>query len=253
MIAQTVEITEIMNSKIAHLYMGTAVMDLPTQKLQEIAAQVSNELTCHPYTMLQYPQRQLLENMKKGKTILVASENENLLAFGQIWLYEEKENGDPIYEFGSWLSFAKGGFGTKVLLSAPVLAKLINPNSQIVAIVEEENTKAQGIIQTLGGKRIGLQESSIIKDPLGNFASMEVFDITNLSKKGTIAAHLTQGLGVPEDKVPGYLSALYTALGGPDPVQRAIDYLIFKIGVKKGLGQFSVEEKIFASVLKGGV
>ncbi|MBI2338005.1 hypothetical protein HYU95_02375 [Candidatus Daviesbacteria bacterium] len=55
--------------------------------------------------------------------------------------------------------------------------------------------------------------------------------------KAVVAKDLAQQLGVPENMVPTYLSALYKALGYGDQTQRAIDYLTYKIETKKGLGE----------------
>lgn len=54
-------------------------------------------------------------------------------------------------------------------------------------------------------------------------------------KKEISAESLVCKLGVPKDKAPGYLSALYAALGKDGQPQRAINYLNFKITMRREL------------------
>lgn len=171
--------------KPAEILVGTQVAKIPEGKLYQYASSVSSSLATHPHTMLQFFPETILEHMKKGQTILTVSSQMDLLAFAQLWKYGVGVAGNPIYEFGSWLSFAKGGYGKQVLLEAPSLGKSLDPNAQVVAIVEEENAKAQGIILGVGGKKINMCNSPVIKSPSGEPAQMKVFDITTLNAEGS--------------------------------------------------------------------
>src|SRR3989338_4356147 len=91
------------------IIMGKQVKQLAQDKLLEYGYQVSKGLALHPYTMVQFKLNQIIEAMNAARTILCLDKGGNLLSFGQIWHYGQNSQGQKMQEFGSWLSFKKGG------------------------------------------------------------------------------------------------------------------------------------------------
>ncbi len=154
---------------------GTATL-VPERVKLACAAKVSEALSEHPNTMLQFTPGQILESVNKGWTVLALGENLELVGFAQLWQYGFNENGQQILEFGSWLSF-RSGCGEKLLKEAVYLGRKINPAAQVVAIVERENLKAQEVLQQVGAEEIGSQFSPVIRTVEGEAAFMKIFDL----------------------------------------------------------------------------
>ncbi|GEM_PF-2970753 len=151
-----------------------------SQKLQ-IGLQVSEKLKLHPFSMLQFSQEDLVGSMGQGRAILCLDEiSAQLLAFGQIWHYGQNLEGQYIYEFGSWVSFTRVGFGREVLKAAPQLHTQIYPGTQLLAIVETNNVRARVIMEKSGGILIGSKFSESIRTQAEVLvpATMIIYDIT---------------------------------------------------------------------------
>lgn len=162
------------------IIMGEDVKQLPQDRLLEYADQVSQGLTAHPYTMVQFNPMQIMEAMNAARTILCLDKEGNLLAFGQIWHYGQSAKGQQIKEFGSWMSFKKGGFGVLVLKQVRELHADLYPGSQLVAIVELENKKAQELIEELLRVKSQPTYSKFLKTKNGQPALMKMYDITKI-------------------------------------------------------------------------
>lgn len=159
------------------IIMGEKILEIPWEKLNQYVSKVSKQLTLFPFTMLKFSPRQLRRSIKKGRVILSLKKNK-LVAFGQIWYYGKNPKGQKVYEFGSWLSFEKSGYGRAILLSAKDLIEEISPGAQLIAIVESNNLRAQKIIEDLGGVKIGNKYSERLKTQSGLPAYMAIFDIS---------------------------------------------------------------------------
>ncbi len=159
--------------------MGQEIKILPEVPRNQIAFLISNELTKHPNTMFQYSPEDIMKSMQEGRAIIcLDKQTSKLLAFGQIWHYGQNLEGQYVYEFGSWLSFAKGGFGSEVLNNATKLHHQKFPSSQLVAIVEYYNLIAQRIIEQSGGTLLSYKYSEYLKTQDGMPAFMRIYDIT---------------------------------------------------------------------------
>ena len=165
-------------SRAEKIIMGEGVKQLPQVKLLEYGFQVSKGLAAHPYTMVQFNPNQIVEAMNQGRTILYLDKKGDLLAFGQIWHYGQSSTGQEIKEFGSWMSFKKGGFGVSVLKAVRDLHFHLYPLSQLVAIVELDNKKAQKIIEDLLRVKSKSTLSKFLKTKDGKPALMRIYDIT---------------------------------------------------------------------------
>lgn len=141
------------------------------------ALKVSQALSEHPNTMFQFTPEQIVKSIDKGFTVIALGVGLEVVGFAQLWQYGFNEDGQQILEFGSWLSFKKG-CGAKILKEAIYLGKRINPTAQIIAIVEEENLKAQAILMNAGASEIGSKFSPAIRTVEGEAAFMKIFDIT---------------------------------------------------------------------------
>lgn len=165
--------------QLTFLIPGAAATYLPERVKQSCALLVSAALSNHPCTMLQFTPDQILESIAKGRVVLALGENLKFVGFAQLWQYGFNEDGQQILEFGSWLSF-RSGCGEKLLKEAIYLGTKINPTAQIVAIVEEENLKALGILKEVGAEEIGSKFSPVIRTVEGEAACMKIFDITRV-------------------------------------------------------------------------
>lgn len=165
-------------NRAGKIIMGEGVKQLPQERILEYAYQVSKGLAVHPYTMVQFSPNQIIKAMNAGRTILCSDKSGNLLAFGQIWHYGQSPGGQEIKEFGSWISFKQRGFGVLILKSARALHSNLYPNSQLIAIVELENKKAQKIIERLLRVNSEPTYSRFLKTKNGKPALMKMYDIT---------------------------------------------------------------------------
>ncbi len=164
----------------AFLYGGNDTGFMPEVIRHACAVRVSEELASHPYTMLQFSPESIMDAMQQGRSALALGSDGNLAGFAQLWQYGITETGRQILEFGSWLSFQKG-LGEKILRRVVVLGGKIDPDAQIVAIVEEENEKAQTTLIRVGGKIIGTKLQPAIRTVAGEAAHMKIFDITEVT------------------------------------------------------------------------
>lgn len=147
---------------------GKAIQGLSKDKLWTYAQKISGALAEHSSTMVQFTPGILLEVMNQGRAVLYLGAEENLLGFGQIWPYKQNS-----YEFGSWLSFKKGA-GIVVLAAARDLSLNIFPDTQLVALVEQENRIAQRVIERLGVQPELATSHLLVKGP----TLMKKYDIT---------------------------------------------------------------------------
>ncbi len=168
------------DEQLSFLVSGNNASLVPEEIKWDSAKKVSQALIEHPNTMLQFTSAQLVESINKGRTIMAFGEGMALVGFAQFWQYGFNEDGQQIFEFGSWLSFRKG-CGEKVLKEAIQLGKKINPKSQLIAIVEKENAKAQSILIKVGAKEIGSKFSPAVRTVEGEAAFMKIFDITKVA------------------------------------------------------------------------
>jgi len=168
---------------------GDAVKQLPDIIKAGIAEFICQRLLleAHVYTMLPFTKDELMYNMENGMTIVAFTQKAHLAGFGQVWplnrFWRSGVNlqGQKIIESGTWFSFRGGeGIGEKIMKETVKLGRSIDPNAQIVAIIEEGNEKAQRLPEKNGAEKIGFKFSPIIPNQSGNAAFMHVYDITNV-------------------------------------------------------------------------
>ncbi len=171
---------------LAHsMYAGGVVKNLGAEKLSAIAKKVSGELKEHQFTMLQYSSDELLESIHTGRAACTLSAEKELVAFAQFWPYQVESDGDEfldgekVFEIGSWLSFDQhgGGQGRKVFESCLAVGKMQHPKARFVAIVEEGNHRAAGILEILDGKEIGKKNTGHIKKANDSKAEMIIYQM----------------------------------------------------------------------------
>jgi hypothetical protein len=161
------------------IIMGKEVAELlPCTKLYQIVTKVSHQLAKYPHKMLQFTPEELLVSMESGRVILCLNQHEKILAFGHIWYYGQGYKDQAVFEFGSWVSFKKGGFGKKVIEAAIDLAANTLPDSSLISVVEANNIRAQQIIEEVGGSKFAYKYSEKIKTSLGPPAFMKIYNIT---------------------------------------------------------------------------
>ncbi len=166
--------------QLTFLISGSVATYIPERVKLACALKISESLSQYPNTMLQFTPDQILDSINKGWSVIALGAKLKAVGFAQLWQYGFNEDGQQILEFGSWLSFRKG-WGTKIFKEAICLGKEINPAAQIVAIVEQENLKAQAILMKAGASEIGSKFSPAIKTVEGEAAFMKIFDITQVT------------------------------------------------------------------------
>lgn len=167
------------DKQLSFLVSGSDASLVPEKIKWASAKKVSQALSDYPNTMLQFTPDQLVDSIDEGRVVMAFGKGMKMVGFAQFWQYGFNEDGQQIFEFGSWLSFGKG-CGEKVLKGAIRLGKKINPKSQLIAIVKKENAKAQSILIKVGAKEIGSKFSPAVRTVEGEAAFMKIFDITNL-------------------------------------------------------------------------
>lgn len=157
---------------------GKKVSLISKATLLKFAVKISRKLALYPFTMLKFSPKMLLNSIEEGRTVMYLRGGDKLLAFGQIWYYGKNKKGQKVYEFGSWLSFGRGGYGRKILEAVKDLANDFSPKPQLIAIVESNNNRVQKILRDFGGVRIGYKYSKYLKTQSGISAYMAIYDIT---------------------------------------------------------------------------
>lgn len=165
---------------IPEILSGQEVLRLPEQLIEAYAKKISKELGTHPYTMLQYPPEELVANMQNGQAIVALTSVMKLAGFAQLWRIEPDRDKKSRLEFGSWMSFDHYHVGEPILRAGSALGKTIDPDAQIVALVESENQRAIDVITNTGGRQVGGIVSCSITTPQGIPAHMKVFDISHI-------------------------------------------------------------------------
>lgn len=161
------------------IMMGEAVGLHGGLRLNDYAQRVSHELSQRPNTMLQYTPENIYRAMLEGRTVVATDlYNDQLLAFAQLWKYGVNSNGKDIYEFGSWLSFSRGG-GRQVLTAGSMLGHQIDSSAQVIAIVEHSNARAQQTITQVGGIFLHSAISEKLVTKAGTPAPIKIYDVSN--------------------------------------------------------------------------
>ena len=127
--------------------------------------------------------------MNNGQVVMLVDikKSVELIAYARLhsWL-GVNQRGQRLFEFRSWIvkpDFLDRGYGAYVLHQTAALAKGLDLNAQIVAVVEKSSQRALEILQVAGGKFLEKQEwPSNLKILLQNGAAgVNVIDITNIN------------------------------------------------------------------------
>lgn len=171
------------------LYSG--LDSLKIQKINRIrlARQVHQLLALYPGTMLINTLEEIVDFMNNGQVVmLVNRKNLNgLIAYARLYPWPDvSQHGQRLFEFRSWIvkpTFLNQGYGAYILHQTVALAKGLDLNAQIVAVVEKNSQRALKILEAAGGKFLNRQKwPSNLKILLqGGAALVEVIDITNIN------------------------------------------------------------------------
>ncbi len=164
---------------------GPDLMQLTSSQKNDIAGQVSELLKSQSTTMLQFAPDELLEKyINKGDaSALLAYDTGQLIGFAKNHRWPgENENGQSLYEFGSWLVKAEylgRGYGELLALIASETIREKDPNSQLVAVCSVDNPKPIALLQKLGAREIPKPSNLDIILGEGN-AKVVILDMTTL-------------------------------------------------------------------------
>ncbi len=165
---------------IPQILSGHEISRLPERFIVAYGEYVSDALKTHPYTMLQYTPEELIASMQSGTSIVALAPDMRLAGFAHLWRIDPNSYEKPRLEFGSWLSFNRHAAGEQILRAGTALGRKIDPEAQIVAVVETGNLHAKEVIINTGGKEVGGTTSCNITTPEGTPAQMQIFDITHI-------------------------------------------------------------------------
>jgi len=167
---------------------------LDSSKIQKVnqlvlARQAHRLLALYPETMLIDTPKEIVGFMNNGQTVLlVETKNPNeLIAYARLHPWPKvNEHGQRLFEFRSWIvkpAYLNQGYGAYVLHQAVALAKGLDLNAQIVAVVEKRSQRALEILQVAGGKFLSREEwPNNLKILLQEgTAPVEVIDITDIN------------------------------------------------------------------------
>lgn len=165
------------------ILVGPEVNYLPKKQLIKYSGQVSDYLSKHPHTMLQYPGSAIMGAIREAKALLCLDpDSQALLAFCQIKYYGQHESKQPLYELQSLAALVgQNGYGRQVLEAGINYAADVYPYIRLLGIVASTNLKAQQLMSDFGSK-VGYKYSETIQDPGGKHAFMHIYDITRKSK-----------------------------------------------------------------------
>lgn len=159
------------------LLSGEDVCLLSSNMLRTFAEKIHQRLADFPHKMLPFSPEQIYQGMHEYRSVLVVDiDTDNLLASAQCWEYEVPIRGQKTLEFGTWLS--SGGYGSQVLEAGSALGAILNPHGPTIAVVEHSNTRADKVVRKAGGELIACKYSEVLKDPLGEQARMNIYDIS---------------------------------------------------------------------------
>lgn len=174
------------------LYAGESVKGLERGRKMDIANLVSTKLTEHPNTMIQYSPDAIFKSMNEGRAACVLDLSGKLKAFAQYWPYDVDNTGDEmmndlnVFEVGSWLSFSEGpekGHGKKVFEAAWAAGRETHPDAGFIAIVEEGNQRAGGILRSVGGEWLSYKESKQVQAVSKRPALMSIYRLNEHAGK----------------------------------------------------------------------
>lgn len=164
------------------------ILNVPETDLGLLCNQVSQQLSLHTDTMLQFSPTQIREFIENGMGILIPHPKHPMELAGFAKLYQwpgYNQQGKVLYEFGSWVvpgKFQGEGFGKDVMSEIVKLGKQLKPDCQIVGVIEHTNSKAITIVTEAGGSILSQIDWPInLKVMLGEgHAQVEVIDVTNI-------------------------------------------------------------------------
>lgn len=147
-----------LNGEIVFSGKQLALLD---KKIKEKAAnQIVKLLKKNKDHMLQFNQKQLIEKYfdEENSVIILDKKDSKLIGFAKNMPWPGKnEDGEKVYEFGSWLVHPKyqgKGYGHHLALMAVKSLKEKDKNSQLISICDCSNKKPIEILKKLGAKNI---------------------------------------------------------------------------------------------------
>lgn len=135
-------------------FVGKQFKNIPFEKKIHITKQVIKFLKLNKDHMVQFSDKELLDYMDKGLTVLLTDNNYNLLGFAKLypWIMKNKVKG---YEFSSWISKYPGnGIGKEIVNLVCDLHKNIGSDTDLFAMISEDNSIAISTLKKLGAIEI---------------------------------------------------------------------------------------------------
>jgi hypothetical protein len=167
---------------------ATMVPIMENQLLDSLCVKVSNLLSAHPDTMLQFTPEEIKSYVVSGMGIILTHPNDSkeVAAFAKLFTWgSNNSKGRTVYELGSWIvpcQYQGNGYGEQVLMELIKISKSIDPKSQVIGVVEKSNKKSEHILKKCGGVELHPDEwpSNFQVLLQGGRAEVAVIDITDM-------------------------------------------------------------------------
>ncbi|MEK7109712.1 MAG: hypothetical protein AAB876_00665, partial [Patescibacteria group bacterium] len=129
---------------------GKQFKNISLKKKKIITKKVINFLKLHKEHMVQFSELELIKYMDEGLTVLLITNQSELLGFGKLypWIIKNKIIG---YEFSSWISkYPNNGIGKNIVELICDLHMQLNPNSDLFAMISADNDIPISVLKKLG-------------------------------------------------------------------------------------------------------
>lgn len=135
-------------------FSGKQLKKISLSKKKIIVKDILMFINGHKEHMVQFSEKELMDYMDNGLTVLVTDDQHKLLGFAKLypWKINNKVKG---YEFSSWISkYPNNGIGKKLVDLVCDLHDTLNPKSDLFAIISSDNIKAISTLKKLGAVEI---------------------------------------------------------------------------------------------------
>lgn len=135
---------------------GKQFVNIPLEKKKYLAKQIIVFLKLHEKHMVQFSESKLIEFMDKGLTVMLITNEYELLSFAKLypWIVKDKIKG---YEFSSWISkYPSNGTGKQIVNLICDLHKRLYSDTDLFAIISSDNNIPISALKKLGATKMSM-------------------------------------------------------------------------------------------------
>ncbi|KKP67867.1 MAG: Argininosuccinate lyase [Candidatus Roizmanbacteria bacterium GW2011_GWA2_35_19] len=135
-------------------FSGKQLKIISLSKKKNIIKDILMFINGHKEHMVQFSEKELVDYMDKGLTVLITDDQHQLLGFAKLypWMVKNTIKG---YEFSSWISkYPNNGIGKQLVDLVCNLHDTLDPDSDLFAIISSDNIKAISTLKKLGATKM---------------------------------------------------------------------------------------------------